>query len=247
MESAQRWRDFFDAHAPFYEQNVFTKATAAEVTFLEEVLDLKPGARILDLGCGTGRHSIELAKRGYAPTGVDISPGMLEVARKNAAEAGVEIDFIEVDAAEFRTDLPFDHVICLCEGGFNLADFDEDPVAHDLGILRSAFENLATKGRFVLTCLNGYQVIRQMTDDAVAKGSFNPVTMISHYQDTWSLPEGERTMMIRERLFIPPEVIAMLRHIGFEVLHVWGGTAGEWGKRVIKLDEIEVMYVATRP
>lgn len=247
MEPTQRWRDFFDAHAPYYEQNAFTKATSEEVTFLEEILALQPGSTILDLGCGTGRHSIELAKRGYRPTGVDISSGMLQIARTNAASSGVDIEFVECDATEYRAPSPFDNVICLCEGGFNLADMDEDPVAHDLGMLRTAFENLAANGKFVLTCLNGYQVIRQMTDEGVAQGSFDPVSMVSRYQDTWELPEGQRTMMIRERLFIPPEIVAMLRHVGFEVLHVWGGTAGEWGRRPIKLDEIEVMYVAAKP
>lgn len=247
MEPTHRWRDFFDAHAPYYEQNAFTKATVAEVTFLEEVLELQAGARILDIGCGTGRHCIELAKRGYVATGVDISSGMLQVARDNASNAGVAVEFIEMDARLFRSETQFDHAICLCEGGFNLVDHDDDPIAHDLGMLRSAFENISPNGRFVLTCLNGYQVIRQMTDEAVAKGSFDPATMISRYQDTWELPEGERIMMIRERLFIPPEVVAMLRHVGFEVLSVWGGTAGEWARRPIKLDEIEVMYLARKP
>lgn len=71
--------------------------------------------------------------------------------------------------------------------------------------------------------------------------------MLARYVDEWELPEGRVAMMIRERLLIPPEMVAMLRHVGFEVLHVWGGTAGDWGERPVKLDEVEAMYVCKRP
>ena len=73
MDEKSTWEQFFDAHAPIYEQNEFTKNTVREVDFLLEELELPPGASILDVGCGTGRHSIELAKRGYTLTGVDLS------------------------------------------------------------------------------------------------------------------------------------------------------------------------------
>ena len=83
MTSNNKWQTFFDGHAPDYMDNVFTKNTLAEVDFLIDVLALAPGAGILDVGCGTGRHSVELARRGYRMTGVDISAGMLAQAKKN--------------------------------------------------------------------------------------------------------------------------------------------------------------------
>ena len=72
-QQGNSWEAFFAAHAEFYDENVFVKNTFAEVDFLIEVLDLPPGGLVLDVGCGTGRHSIELAKRGYAVTGLDLS------------------------------------------------------------------------------------------------------------------------------------------------------------------------------
>lgn len=240
------WREFFDEHAPNYLQNAFATHTAAEVSFLVELLHLRPGTTILDVGCGVGRHSIELAKLGMAVTGVDVSKGMLAQARDAALKAGVDVQWIEADATTWRSDLLFDAAICLCEGGIGLANLDEDPVRHDLAILQNIAASLRPNGMFVMTALNGYATIRQMTDEHVADGRFDPASMLSVYEDDWALPEGKKTMRIRERLFIPPEMVALLRHAGFDVEHVWGGTAGEWGKRPIKLDEIEAMYVARK-
>lgn len=253
------WREFFDAHAPHYMKNPFTANTRFEVDFLIEVLDLLPGSHILDVGCGTGRHAVELVQRGYRVTGIDLSQGMLEEALKAAAQAGVDalltddpasstapLTLVLADATTFESDLLYDAAICLCEGGMGLAGPNEDPIAHDLAILRTISRALRPNGIFVMTALNGYATLRQMTDEMVNAGRFDPATMLSVYEDEWDLPEGKRTMTIRERLLIPPEMVAMLRHVGFGVEAVWGGTAGEWGRRPLKLDEVEAMYVSRK-
>ncbi len=228
-------------------KNSFTGSTLAEVDFLLERMRLPAGATILDIGCGTGRHSVELAKRGYRVTGVDLSDGMIAEAKIAASEANVDVHWIVGDAKATLPDGPFDAAICLCEGGFGLVEQDEEPVGHDLAILRNAFASLKPGAPFVLTALNGYEIIRRMKDENVASGVFDPGTMVARYEDEWELPEGKRRMRIKERLFIAPELVAMLRHVGFEVEHVWGGTAGDWGERPIKLDEIEAMYWCRKP
>ena len=240
------WQEFFDRHAPHYDENVFTKNTRVEVDFLFDIMDLKPGMAILDVGCGTGRHSVELAKRGLHVTGLDLSENMLAQARSKAQAAGVEVQWVHGNATTFAFATPFDAAICLCEGAFNLLDPEEDGLTHDLAILRNIANALKPNAPFVLTAMNGYATIRQMTDEAVAAGQFDPATMRSQYEDEMQLPEGMVVVPIRERLFIPPEITAMLHHAGFDVLKIWGGTAGEWGQRPIKLDEIEVMFVARK-
>lgn len=242
-----RWREFFDAHAPHYDQNAFTQWTPTEVSFLIEKMELHQGMHLIDIGCGTGRHAVEFAKRGFRVTGVDLSSGMLEQARAKAAAAGVDVEFVHADAREFVRQSAFDAAICLCEGGLGLADYDVDPLAHDLAILRNAFADLKRGAPFAITALNGYAIIRRMTDEHVKGGAFDPATMMAQYLDEWDLPEGKRKIVIRERLFIPPEYVAILRHVGFEVRNVWGGTAGEWGVRPLKLDEIEAMYLCRKP
>lgn len=154
------WACFFDAHAPEYMKNGFTRHTAAEVNFLVQHLELRPGMRILDVGCGTGRHSVELARRGFDMTGVDLSEAMLAEARKAAESAGVRCQFIQCDAAHYHPDRSYDAAICLCEGAFCLVGQGDDPIGRDLAILRNIAEALLPGGRFMLTALNAARLIR---------------------------------------------------------------------------------------
>lgn len=240
------WQRFFDAHAPRYEENKFTQNTLAEVDFFLSLFPLAKGARLLDIGCGTGRHSIELAKRGFSVTGLDLSSGMLGVAKQNADKAGVDVQWVQGDATSFRFKDPFDAALCVCEGAFGLIGTDDDPEEHDLKVLVCTAKALRPGGGFLLTALNGYGAIRRFTDENVASGAFDPATMIAEYEDEWDLPEGKTTLVVRERLFIPPEVTRMMREAGFRVEAVYGGTAGNWGKRALVLDEIEAMYVGIK-
>jgi glycine/sarcosine N-methyltransferase len=66
---------------------------AAELPFIERQLQAMGAHRVLDAACGTGMHAIALAQRGYAVAGADLSPGMIERARSNAAAAGAEVRF----------------------------------------------------------------------------------------------------------------------------------------------------------
>ena len=102
MRKRNEWVEFFDGHAPVYMSNPFTRDTVKEADFLVEELNLPPRSRILDIGCGTGRHSIELARRGYQVTGVDISSGMLTEAKKRAEEAGVSVEWVHARRDEVQ-------------------------------------------------------------------------------------------------------------------------------------------------
>ncbi len=243
---ASPWQAFFDAHAPHYDENPFTKHTVAEIDFLLSIFPLSKGASVLDVGCGTGRHALELARRGFRVLGVDLSERMLAVARAKAAIDGLDVRFLQTDAVSFATDERFDAAICLCEGGPGLIGKGDDAEAHDLGIFRSAANALRPNAPFLLTALNGYATIRQMQDAIVHEGRFDPATMISNYEDEWDLPEGTRIVRIYERLFIPPEVVRLLAQAGFRVDAVWGGTAGHWAQRPLSLDEVEAMYVCRK-
>ena len=63
---------------------------------------------------------------------------------------------------------------------------------------------------------------------------------------TSSAAQSKKSLLVRERSYVPTELVMLFRQAGFEVEHVWGGTAGDWGRRKIHLDEMEIMVVARK-
>src|SRR5690348_13390407 len=94
--------DFYTEYGNFMRERYldfgFTSGTVQEVDFLEQLLQLPTGAPILDVGCGVGRHSLELARRGYLPFGIDISSGFIEVAQQIAQVENLKAQFQVADA-----------------------------------------------------------------------------------------------------------------------------------------------------
>jgi len=244
MTEKKTWEAFFDAHAPVYEENVFTKNTVREVDFLLEELSLQPGDSILDVGCGTGRHSIELAKRGYDVTGLDLSSEMLARAADAASAAGVNVDWIHADATQFILPRKYNCAICLCEGSFGLLGQGDDPIDQPLSILCNISRSLKPQAKAVLTVLNAAAMLRKHTNEDIAKGRFDPLTLV----ESSECPprEGLPAIAVRERAFVPTELLLLFRLAGMSVINMWGGTAGNWGRRSLDLDEIEIMVVARK-
>jgi len=240
------WREFFDSYAPQYMNEVFTADSVREAAFLIDVLGLAPGSAVLDIGCGTGRHAVELARAGLAVTGLDISSGMLREAARAAAAAGVGLELVEADATSFDLGRAFDAALCLCEGSLGLLGGD-DPFEHDAAVLRRAFAALRPGAPFVLTLLNGLRMIRDATPDQVERGAFDPATLTESFEMEWQAEDGPRSLRIRQRGYVPSELVLLCRGAGFAVEHVWGGTAGDWGRRPVELDEMEIMAVLRRP
>lgn len=244
MPEKTLWEAFFDVHAPAYDDNVFTKNTEVEVGFLLDVLQPGPGAEILDVGCGTGRHTVALAGRGYRVTGIDLSSSMLSRAREAARAAGVEVNWVCGDATRFSIPGRFDAALCLCEGAFGLLGREDDPIGQPLSILSNICLSLKPGGKVLFTVLNGAAMIRRYQNADVAEGRFDPITLVA--SGVYPPLEGLPPLPVRERAFVPTELVLLFRVAGLTVSHIWGGTAGNWGKRPLDLDEMEIMVVASR-
>ena len=95
----------------------------------------------------------------------------------------------------------------------------------------------------MLTALNGLRMARQHDARDVKRGRFDPRAMT----EIGKLKIGKRTFATRERGFVPTELELMFRVAGLEVRNIWGGTAGNWGRRAVDPDEMEIMVTATKP
>ena len=93
MKIKQWYEVLFENYAEKYDNEVFTQGTIGECDFIENEISRDRSLKILDVGCGTGRHSIELSKRGYTVTGIDLSESQLARAREKAKSANLTIDF----------------------------------------------------------------------------------------------------------------------------------------------------------
>jgi SAM-dependent methyltransferase len=167
---------------------------------------------------------------------------MLARAAAAAEAAGVKVDWICSNAAHFSLPERRDGAICLCEGAFGLLGARDDPIGQPRSILSNISRSLKPGATAVLTVLNGAAMLRRSTNEDVAEGRFDPLTMV------WSSEqpprEGLPPVPVRERGFMPTELVLLFRLAGLSVLNLWGGTAGSWGRR--KLDEMEIMIVARK-
>jgi len=154
---------------------------------------------------------------------------------------------VQSDARAYVSEPRFDAAICLCEGSFGLVGTGEDPEAHDPAILQRIFAALKPGALFILTALNGLRAIRERTPTDIESGKFDPLTLVETYEMEIDTQEGTQKVVVHEKNFLPQDLKRLCQQAGFQVLHLWGGTAGNWGRRAVELDEMEIMVVARKP
>ncbi len=218
----------------------YTKGTEQEVNFLEELLQLPAGTRILDVGCGPGRHSLELARRGFSTVGIDISEGFIEYARKGAEVERLTAEFRVADARLLEFDAEFDAAICLCEGAFGLAGDD----AGHRQILAGVSRALKPGATFVLTAINAFSATRNQ-DPAT---HIDPYTATSSWRQTFRNPQSDvREFEMHCTAFTYRKLRWLLEGAGLEVCAGYGCVAARFGREPLRLDDVEIMVVVRRP
>jgi 2-polyprenyl-3-methyl-5-hydroxy-6-metoxy-1,4-benzoquinol methylase len=249
------YESLFENYGNKYDSEVFTQGTLGECDFIEEEIRHNKQARILDVGCGTGRHSIELTRRGYSVTGVDLSESMLQRAREKALEAGLAIDFQRHDARDLPFDGGFDLVIMLCEGGFPLMETDE----MNYQILQSAARALNPGGKLIFTTLNGLFPLFHSVKDFLAQASgegnatydqhsFDLMTFREHNVTTIEDDSGnERELVCNERYYVPSEITWLLKSLGFQEIGIYGAKLGAFSRNdVLTTEDFEMLVIAQR-
>jgi SAM-dependent methyltransferase len=218
-----------DEYLYFYEETLRQEDTMAQVAFVERELSLAPGAQVLDLGCGHGRHANELCRRGYAVLGVDMVLGFLEKAREEARREGLRVDYALGDVRGLGIVDSFDHAVSL----FDAFGFLDDQGNHDY--LRSVAAALHPGGTLLLDLRNRDWVVRNILPVTVLDKGLD-LMVDRHVFDTVSGRLVDRRTYVRGgharsvtfsiRLYSLGEIGALLRAAGFTVERSWGGWDG---------------------
>lgn len=255
MDKRQWYEILFENYGQKYDNESFTKGTIGECDFIEKELDFNKELKIIDIGCGTGRHSIELSKRGYSMTGIDLSESLLQKAREKAKQSGLQINFLKHDARNLPFEKQFDVAIMLCEGGFPLMETDE----MNFEILKNVFQSLKGKSKFILTTLNGlfplFHSINDFHTDGIEEGNatynskkFDLLTFrdynITKIEDDSGV---EKELECNERYYVPSEITWLLKTLGFTKIEIFGATLGAFSREdLLKTEDFEMLVIAER-
>ncbi len=251
MSGESHWFESMADHmGEAYLRYSFTRGTRQEVEFLCEVLGLEAGMRVLDVGCGPGRHAYALAERGIECHGVDISERFVAIAKADAP-AGATFEVADArrlgQAGGAVAAQPFDAAISLCQGAFGLAAMPGAPVPPmdpDGAILGSMARAVRPGGQIAVSAFSAYFQVRHLEDG----DNFDADHGVNHERTTLLSPDGaELDHDLWTSCFTPRELRLLAASVGLEVAALWSVTPGRYGRRDPSINEPEFLLVARRP
>ena len=251
----QWYEALFENYGMKYDRESFVQGTIGECDFIEQEIKYDKTTRILDIGCGTGRHAIELSKRGYSITGIDLSESQLKRAKEKAFAQNLSINFELQDARKLTFFEEFDLVIMLCEGAFSLMETDE----MNFQILRNASNALKPKGKLIFTTLNGlfplFHSVQEFLASATQEGntrssnhSFDLMTfrdrnIIQMEDDLGNTKELE----CNERYYVPSEITWLLTTLNFEIIDIFAAKLGAFSRQDrLTTKDYEMLVIAEK-
>ncbi len=255
MNTKQWYESLFENYGRTYDQECFAQGTLGECDSLEKEFQFDKSLKILDVGCGTGRHAIELTKRGYSVTGIDLSESQLARAREKAAEQNLHIDFQRHDARNLPFNAEFDAAIMLCEGGFSLMETDE----MNFEILKNVTRALKAGGKFIFTTLNGlfplfhnmeafYTQARQEGNSVCKDNAFDLMTFRDYNVAEFVDDSGnKKTLSCNERFYIPSEITWLLKTLGYARIEIFGAKLGAYSREEpLTPDHFEMLVIGSK-
>ncbi len=251
----QWYETLFEDYGKKYDGESFTQGTIGECDFIEKEINYDKLIKIIDIGCGTGRHSIELAKRGYKVTGIDLSESQLERATAKAKAQNLRIDFQKHDARDLPFKNEFDLAIMLCEGAFSLMETDE----MNYEILINATKSLNDHGKLIFTTLNGlfplYHSVEEFCASTTEAGNatygsntFDLMTFRDHNITTVEDDFGnKKELECDERYYVPSEITWLLKTLGFKKIDIYGAKLGAFSRNdKLTTEDFEMLVIAEK-
>jgi SAM-dependent methyltransferase len=205
-------------------------AATKEIDYLIDLLELPSEADVLDLCCGPGRHSIDLARRGYKVTGVDRTEQYLTVARDKAAWEGLKIEFVQKDMRQFSRPEAFDVTFSMFTSFGYFDDSGDDRI-----VVENVFSSLKPGGKWVIDVI-GKEVLARIfqardwdeIDDAIILEERTPNADWSIIKMRWILIKNGQMeeFILNLRLYSAQELSTLLKSVGFSRVNVYGDLKG---------------------
>jgi len=212
----------------------FTKGTRQEVDAVVGWLGLRPGMRVLDVGCGPGRHAHELASRGIRVHGIDISQRFIDIAWSSDVDGAT---FERLDARSLTFDAEFDAVICLCQGAFGLMTAN----GNDLDVLTGIRRALRPGGRLALSAFSAYFAVKYH-DGA----TFDADTGVSHEVTEVKNEQGRGTEVdLWTGCYTPRELRLLMEKVGLVVDHIYSVEPGRYVADPPSVETPEFLLIAS--
>ena len=239
------WRTSFGPGYLALYDGYLAERTPVEVDQLEALLRLRPPLRILDLPCGQGRYAIELGRRGYDVTGMDLSAYLLGVARDRAETSGVRVRWRFGDMREPLAGETFSVVLNL----FTSFGYFEDE-ADDKLVMKAAAAMLEPGGRFVLEVINGERIMARFQERewftvgqaAVMEArTLDRSTRRMVVERTVTTPGETEVDVHAIRLYTGPDLEGALRAAGFDRVELYG----DWSGEPLTPDSLRLIAVAS--
>jgi len=251
----QWYETLFEDYGKKYDNENFTQGTIGECDFIEKEINYDKSLRIIDIGCGTGRHSIELTERGYKVIGIDLSESQLEQAKVKAKAQNLQIDFQKHDARNLPFKNEYDLAIMLCEGAFSLMETDE----MNYEILQSAANSLKAAGKLIFTTLNGlfplFHSIEELSASTTEEGNatyskntFDLMTFrdfnITTVEDDFG---NKKELECNERYYVPCEITWLLKSLEFKKIDIYGAKLGAFSRNdKLTTEDFEMLVIAEK-
>jgi SAM-dependent methyltransferase len=235
-----------DDYVYFYSENLTDERTETEVSALVRLLGLDSPKKILDLACGFGRHTNRLAALGHEMTGVDLTPGFLEIARLDAFQREVEVQYQQGDMRTITFEEEFDCVMLLFSAFGYFSDAD------NLKVMINIMKALKPGGWFIFDTLNRDVLLKEMRSYFVVEKEGNLMIDRSSF-DCINGRLYNKRIVIRDgvrkdkplftRLYNANEIKALLTQAGLELEHIYGG----WEAKEFSSESHRMVVIARKP